>query len=273
MKKLLFLSLFVYLVIGLFAYVPTFAFAQTPSDTTQTDPASGAVAGLGVARMVDTKEKNVKDGNILSSSPQGAVLTTIPYDSQILGIVSRNAGIMVSTTGDDNGIPVISDGTLYVLVSSQQGAIKKGDQITSSTIPGVGVKAIKSGYVLGSALEDYTNPDPKKTGLIAVSVNLHYFNSKPTFAGTLTDIFKIALLPTKDSPAPIFKYVVAALVVLGSLALGFISFGRTAAKGVEALGRNPAASGVIQLGIIFNVAIVVVIAAAGLVVAFLILRL
>lgn len=274
MKKLLFLFLFVYLFIGLLAYLPTFAFAQTPSNTPPPDNVNPAVAGLGVAHMVELKDKDVKDGNILSASQQGAILSNIPYDSQVLGVVSRNAGIIVSTTGDDNTtVPVIADGTLYVLVSSQQGAIKKGDQIATSTMPGVGVKAVKSGYVLGSALEDYANPDPKKSGLIAVSLSLHYFNSKPTFVGTLTDIFKIALLPTKDSPAPIFKYIVAALVVLGSLALGFISFGRTAAKGVEALGRNPAASGVIHLGIIFNVAIVVVIAAAGLVVAFLILRL
>jgi F0F1-type ATP synthase membrane subunit c/vacuolar-type H+-ATPase subunit K len=63
------------------------------------------------------------------------------------------------------------------------------------------------------------------------------------------------------------------IVVLGSMILGFLSFGRAAAKGVEALGRNPAASRIIHLGIIFNVAIVVAIALAGLAVAFLILRL
>ena len=102
---------------------------------------------------------------------------------------------------------------------------------------------------------------------------MHYFNAKPTLAGALSDIFKIALLPTKEGPSAIFKYIVAAAVVLGSLVLGFMSFGRTAAKGVEALGRNPAASKIIHLGIIFNVAIVAVIGLIGLTVAFLILRL
>jgi F0F1-type ATP synthase membrane subunit c/vacuolar-type H+-ATPase subunit K len=86
-------------------------------------------------------------------------------------------------------------------------------------------------------------------------------------------LIKLAVLPTKDSPSPIFKYIVAAFVVLGSFVLGFLSFGRTAAKGVEALGRNPSASKIIHLGIIFNVGIVVVIVLAGLTVAFMILRL
>jgi F0F1-type ATP synthase membrane subunit c/vacuolar-type H+-ATPase subunit K len=140
-------------------------------------------------------------------------------------------------------------------------------------MPGIAVKAESTGYILGSALEEYTSTSNSKVGKIAVNLSLHYFNSKSTFSGTLTDILKVALLPTKDSPAPIFKYIVAALVVLGSFLLGFLSFGRTAAKGVEALGRNPAASTVIHLGIILNVIIVISIILAGMGVAFLILRL
>ncbi len=246
-------------------------YAQTPTDA-NVQEVEGA-ATLGVADMINVKDTNVQNGSILSSSQGGAVLSTVPYDSQVIGVVSRDAGIVLSSNDATNTLPVISSGTVYVLVSSQKGMIKKNDLVTSSTIPGIGVKATDSGYVLGYALEDYSNPNPKQTGKIAVSLNMHYFNSKTQFGGTLTDIFKIALLPTKDSPAPIFKYIVAALVVFGSLILGFLSFGRTAAKGVEALGRNPAASRIIQLGIIFNVIIVIVIIAAGLAVSFLILRL
>ena len=170
-------------------------------------------------------------------------------------------------------MPVIPVGRVYLLVSTKDGIIKKGDQITTSIIPGVGVKATKDGYVLGVAMEDYTNTNQKQIGKIALNLELHYFNAKPTLAGSLSDIFKFALLPTKEGPAPIFKYIVAAGVVLASIIFGFLSFGRTAAKGVEALGRNPAASRIIQLGIIFNVIIVIAIVAAGLMVAFLILRL
>jgi len=239
--------------------------AQTPPDT--------SVAGLGVARILEVKSKDVKDGDIISSSDKGAILSSIAYDSQVLGVVARDAAMIINTQGSTTGLPVISNGSVYILVSSKEGNIKKGDLLTTSTIPGVAVKAVKSGYVLGTAMEDYTSPNTKQVDKIAVELDLHYFNSKPTFPGSLTDIFKIAVLPTKDAPTPLFKYIVAALVVLGSLVLGFLSFGRTAAKGVEALGRNPAASKIIHLGIIINVTIVVAIALCGLGVAFLILRL
>jgi F0F1-type ATP synthase membrane subunit c/vacuolar-type H+-ATPase subunit K len=250
------------------------SFAQTPTaTTTNTSTAVEGAATLGVAHIIDVTQKNIKDGSIISSSKQGPVLSTTPYDSQVLGVVSRDAAIILDSTGDPNGVPIISVGTIYILVSTQQGPIKKGDQLTTSTIPGVAVKAIKDGYVLGEALEDDVNPNKTQVDKIAVNLELHYFNAKPTLAGTLSDVLKLALLPTKDGPAPIFKYIVAAGVVLASLALGFLSFGRTAAKGVEALGRNPAAGKIIQLGIIFNVAIVITIIIAGLVIGFLILRL
>jgi F0F1-type ATP synthase membrane subunit c/vacuolar-type H+-ATPase subunit K len=246
--------------------------AQTPIVSTRPLEIKGA-ATLGVARMVETSEKNVKDAAILSNGPKGAILTTKPYDPQVMGVVSRDAGIILNSDGIQNGVPIISSGTVYIQVSTQNGQIKKDDLLTTSTIPGVAVKADKDGYVLGSAMEDYSNPDPKKTGVIAAELNLHYFNSKPTLLGSLTDILKFALLPSRDTPAPIFKYIVAAIVVIASFALGFTSFGRTAAKGVEALGRNPSASKIIHLGILFNVGIVIIIVLTGMTVAFLILRL
>ena len=250
----------------------SFAFAATTQD-----PAAAVegTATMGLAKVVETNLTNIAGGSVVSLSPtgKGAVLSTTPYDPQIMGVVSRDAAILIDTTTGKNGVPVISDGIVYILVSTQQGNISQGDLITSSTIPGVAVKATKSGYVLGEALEDYDNPNANQTDLIAADLNLHYFNSKPTLLGSLTDLLKYALLPTKDSPSPIWKYLVAAAVVLASFVLAYMTFGRTAAKGIEALGRNPSASRIIHLGIIFNVSIVVIIVLAGLTVAFLILRL
>lgn len=266
----LFLLLF---LLSVFTFILPVAplFAQTP--TASVSGLEGA-ATLGVAHIVEMQDKNIKDGSIVSSGKKGAAPTIIPYDSQVLGVVSRDAAIILDNAkSDENGVPVISTGAVYILVSSKDGNIKKGDLLATTTLAGVAAKAVKDGFVLGSAMEDYSNSDPKKIDKIAVNLDLHYFNSKPTFPGTLSDIFKLVLLPTKDGPNPIFKYVMAAIVVLGSMILGFMSFGRAAAKGVEALGRNPAASRIIHLGIIFNVAIVVAIALAGLGVAFLILRL
>lgn len=265
----------IHLIIAAVCLLVFCAFANTSLAQSSNNSADSiGPATLGVARIIETQEKNVKDGNIISAAEKGAILSRVAYDAQVQGVVARDAGILLSEDGSENGVPIISVGKVYVLVSTIEGPIKKGDQITTtSLIPGVGVKAVKSGYVLGIALEDYANPNTKQTEKIAVDLDLHYFNAKPTFPGSLSDIFKFVLLPTKEGPTALYKYIVAAIVAIGSFILGFLTFGRTAAKGVEALGRNPAASRIIHLGIIFNVSIVIIIALAGLVVAFLILRL
>jgi F0F1-type ATP synthase membrane subunit c/vacuolar-type H+-ATPase subunit K len=252
-------------------FYPQKVFAQTPSS--KNFILGDSEASLGLARMIQIKDKDVKDGNVITSTQTGAVLSTIPYDGHVLGVVARDAAIVIDSSGVTEGLPVISTGQVYVLVSTKDGAIKNGDLLTTSTMPGIAVKAVKNGYVIGTALEDYNESDPQKIGKIAIDLDLHYFNSKPVFPGSLTDIFKIAILPTNEGPTAIFKYIIAALVVLGSFGFGFLTFGRTAAKGVEALGRNPSARGIIHLGIIFNVTIVITIILAGLTVAFLILRL
>lgn len=273
MKKMFYTSKKITLIISVLLLLSAVSntLAQTENGPSRFQ-SSGSDASLGVARLVEVIDKDVKDGNIVSSSEKGAVLSSIPYDGHVLGIVARDAAIVINSSGISEGVPVISNGQVYVLVSTKGGDIKKGDLLTTADIPGVGVKAVKSGYVIGTALEDY-NESSDKIDKIVVDLDLHYFNSKPTFPGSLTDIFKIALLPTKEGPSPIFKYIIAAMVVLGSFVFGFMTFGRTAAKGVEALGRNPAAKSTIYLGIIFNVSIVVVIILVGLAVAVLILRL
>lgn len=245
--------------------------AQT--EATRSATSRDGYATLGVARMVEVRAEDIKDGSVLSSTDKGIVLSSMPYDPQVMGVVARDAAIIINPTGLSEGVPVISTGIVYMLVSAKEGQIKKDDLLTTSLIPGVAVKALRPGYVLGTAKEDSEVTDPEQIDKIAVDLNLHYFNSKSPFPGSLTDILKVALFPTKEGPTPWFKYLIAAIVVLLSIVLGFLTFGRTAAKGVEALGRNPAASRLIYLGIIFNVTLVVIIVGAGLVIGFLILRL
>jgi hypothetical protein len=264
--------------VSFFAVFFLFFLINSSSTFAQNAPASNTgttdnTVAIGISRAIEIKDKDVKDGNIISSSEKGAILSVTPYDPQVMGVISSDAAIVLNASQTPSGQPVVSVGTAFVLVSTKDGEIKKGDFITTSIVPGVGVKAKKSGYVIGVALADYSNSDATKFGKIPIDLNLHYFNSKPTLAGSLSDIFKLALLSTKEGPSAFFKYLVAAFVAIGSFAFGFFSFARTAAKGVEALGRNPAAGKIIHLGIIFNISITVSIIFAGLVVAFLILRL
>lgn len=231
---------------------------------------------LGIANYYPIQDKNVKDGDIVSSSPKGYYLSNTPYDPTMVGVVTTNPAVALNLEETGKSYPVVATGTVQVLVTTVNGDIKKGDPITTSTTPGVGMKALKTGYALGVALDGFSSKDTKAIGKINISMNLHYSFAKITSDNTkanLLDIANLSVLATYESPLAVFKYVVAAFVILLSFILGFISFGRVARSGIEALGRNPLAGRMIQFGIFLNVLITVAIIVSGLFIAYFVLKL
>jgi len=66
----------------------------------------------------------------------------------------------------------VSQGIAHVRYNLQNGPIQKGDHITVSSEPGVGMKATESGFTIGLALED--SDSAEKPGLIRVRVMVRY---------------------------------------------------------------------------------------------------
>lgn len=229
---------------------------------------------IGIANHVPIASSEVKNGDIITSSNEGYVLSSKPYDPLVIGVVSLNPAVSLDIEGDEaNSYPVISAGNVEVNVSSVNGNIEEGDLITSSSIPGVGMKATKAGYILGQALDKFTADKEGEIGKINIALNLRYSYSNANTQTSLADIFNLSLLATYESPSAVFKYLVAGIVIVLAFVLGVVSFGRVANTGVEALGRNPLAGKMIQFGIIFNVLITISIIAAGFGMAYLIIRL
>ncbi len=109
------------------------------------------------------------------------------YDKKALGIVSTNPATVV----DGNGVQLMTGahyeinplrpaialaGRVPVKILATQ-VIHTGDFITSSNLPGIGMKAVKAGWVVGQALEDF---DPTTNVAlvpkIMVFVRSGYFN-------------------------------------------------------------------------------------------------
>lgn len=225
----------------------------------------------GTAISILIVDKDVKDGNIIVSTPKGYGLTQTAYDSNMYGVYTESPAIFMQNTADPQTKPVTILGKANVLVSSINGNIKKNDFITTSTIKGVGEKATRNGMVLGTALADYTNSNQKATGKILVAVNPH-FNA--SFADTKTNVLEVlrnASDPTTLTQLTSLRYVIAAGIALISFGIGFVYFGRVTSSGVEALGRNPLASRMIQLNLILNLALMVVIIIVGLGIGYMIL--
>lgn len=257
-----------FLIITIIALFTAFFFMYAKS-------ASAQATSYGVADSLVIKEK-AQDGDIISFSSMGYVLSKTQYDPTIIGVVSLAPAIGITAEGEGMAktYPVMSSGNIYVRVSAQNGQIKKGDLITSSTVPGVGMKADKSGFVIGIAYQDYSSNNKTDVGKIAVSLNIHYVYNKPlTPINSILDIINLSALATYEQPSLFLRYLIAAFIIIVSMFFGFLNFGRSANTGIEALGRNPLARRSIQFGIFINALITIIIVIGGVAVAYLVIKL
>ncbi len=117
--------------------------------------------GADLAENYYTNDASVAPGDIVSldsSLPAGVKKSSKPYDNGILGVISTNPGSIL-----DDGIglifgraaPVALAGRVPVKVSAENGPIKPGDSLTSSSTPGVAMKATKSGAAIGVSLGSF----------------------------------------------------------------------------------------------------------------------
>ncbi len=255
--KFILLSVFLFGIIGIIN--PSFLYASNTS--------------FALANYLPVTDKNVSDGAIVSFTPKGYFLSKSGYDPLSFGVVTSHPAISLQVQQNANTYPVVSTGDTLVQVTTINGDIKKDDPITTSQIPGSGMKATQTGYIIGVSLENYASNNKKQVKLISVRLNFHYNLTQSSVKSGFFDVLNASTFATYQEPIKAFQYVVAAVVVILSFVMSFFLFARTANKGIEALGRNPLASKMIQVGIFLNVAIAISIVVAGIIVAFIVLKL
>lgn len=224
-----------------------------------------------IATYLPIAEGNLKNGYVITSTQLGYKRTTNDYDSYMVGVVSLHPAASMEESGAKGLTPITTSGKAYVLVSTKNGTIKKGDFLTSSTIPGVAVKSTSYGYILGTALEGYENTDSNKTGEVLVNIDIRFGGGYDTVKANLLQTLKLGVAAPFLTPLTSLRYILAVVITIISFGLGFIYFGRVARSGVEALGRNPLAGRLIQVGIVFNTVLTLVIMIIGLAISYMIL--
>lgn len=107
--------------------------------------------------------------------------TKTPYQSSAIGIVSDSTkagdfnSIGYNIDQKDNPMPVALNGRVLVKVSGENGPIKQGDHLTSSSTPGFAMKATRPGSVVGKALENFpTSQGETSQGKILVFVTISW---------------------------------------------------------------------------------------------------
>ncbi|MFA5945920.1 MAG: hypothetical protein WC802_03365 [Patescibacteria group bacterium] len=165
--------------------------AGTP-DIAENVPVSDLTLEKGDVMALDTSATG--DGSLYNNFK--AKKSQSAYDSQLLGVVSTSPGLILN--GPDN----VADenmskpnerllalaGRVPVKVSDQNGPVKQGDYLTSSSTPGVAMKATHAGAVIGQALENWDTTSGKTQVLISVKPGYYNGESLNEVAGTSDQI-------------------------------------------------------------------------------------
>jgi hypothetical protein len=137
--------------------------------------------GLDVAELFETNEDvEVGDIVVVANEERKLAKSGSQYQDSIVGIVSGAPAILFEGSQLKMGAnpnrfergtrpPVALAGRIPVKVSLENGSIKPGDYLTSSSKPGVAMKATEPGMTIGVALEHYDDED---VGKILVFLNL-----------------------------------------------------------------------------------------------------
>lgn len=229
-------------------------------------------ATITIATYSPVAGNNVQNGSLVSNTENGYVLSSEEYDDKLYGVVVLDAAVVLNQASESGSFPVANTGDVSVLVSNKAGDIRRGDYITSSTTPGVGVKAVHSGHVIGVALEDLVLNDQSGQGRVLVSLRSQNYVAPTTLITNIQELTMLSTVAAQKQPLNVVRYLLAGGLIMGCVMISFLHFGRITSASVQALGRNPLARKSIQLGIMFNLLMAVVLLASGLVVAILILR-
>ena len=153
---------------------------------------SPVTTGADLAEYYYAADGSINPGDVVSLDPEfpaGIRKSTGKGDETVLGVISTEPGMILGDIQKDNkGVRILSDaekanvgerralplalaGRIPVNVSTENGPIVAGDYLTASSIPGVAMKATKSGRVLGQALFGH---DKNEIGAVMMFVNNTY---------------------------------------------------------------------------------------------------
>ena len=110
--------------------------------------------GFDLAEWFQSSEQ-LAAGDVVSVDPNG--VETIrksqgAYESSVVGIVSTEPGITLGAPASGFASQIALAGRVPVNVSNENGAIVPGDYLTTSSTPGVAMKATEAGPVIGIAM-------------------------------------------------------------------------------------------------------------------------
>ncbi len=133
-----------------------------------------------LAEAFPTTDDTISAGDLVATDPNNKEHLTKsidPYQQTLLGIISTEPGFTLNASQLDAKYLALA-GRVPTKVNLENGPIKAGDPITSSSTPGVGMKATQAGRVIGIALENLLSTNNNEPSTITVFVNPSWYTGQ-----------------------------------------------------------------------------------------------
>jgi len=151
--------------------------------------------GADLAELYSSSDPDLGAKDVVVLDPQmqdGVKKSTKAYQKGVVGVIATKPGMILGSESlNQSGIPVAVAlaGRVPVKVSTESGAIIHGDYLTTSSTPGVAMKAVKAGQVIGEAMTDYSG---EGVGVVGMFIRNTYYSGS-----ALAD-----LIPKQDQDPP-----------------------------------------------------------------------
>lgn len=220
-----------------------------------------------ISQGFQTSSQNISNGSLISVTTSGGTSAGPANSKNVSNLVgvAGNKPLIELSNGNSNNLQVIVGGSASTLVSDINGDVKIGDKITASPVDGIGMKAVNSVEIVGTAQSDLksvqtvsqsiTKSDGSKStikvGAIPVEVNVSYYTA-PTNKSAASQFLPPMLQNLANSVSG--KQVSPWRVLMASVALllGFVAsmvmLYASVRNNMISIGRNPLASGALHKG-------------------------
>jgi|AntRauTorckE6833_2_1112554.scaffolds.fasta_scaffold12047_3 hypothetical protein len=243
-----------------------------------------AVVAQGLIDRFASDEK-LSHGTVVVQDERTITPASIDSNSTLLGVVRDDNSLQLfSISNDGQQLDVMTSGISEILVSTQNGPIKTGDQLSPSRLAGVATASAGQTVLLGTALDDFDGRDslvevtlqdsnqPVDVGRIRARIDIRRTSGGNT-VGTKAPAFvqTIADNIAGKQVAPI-RAVSSFMIVIGTLLLSGSLFITLETGAHDSKQRNPDSTRVVRRSESQLLLIVLGVTALGLGLAYLLLR-
>jgi hypothetical protein len=207
-----------------------------------------------IAQGFETDDDTVVAGALVSlkkDSPNTIELSTAENVDRLLGVAGNDS--LIELSNGTGSVQVVTNGETQTLVSDINGTVKTGDKITASPIAGVGMKALTSTLIIGTAQADLSgvstesrtikDKDGKrqtvKIGAIALQVDKVFYEAPQdanSFLPPVLQDFASSIAGHQVSPV---RVLIAGLLVLMLFVVVTILLYSAVHSSIISIGRNP----------------------------------